>query len=81
MNGFGSRSRHRSTWRARWSWWRDDRRLGYINLRDHVANGDIALTHVGTMHQLSDIFTKPLDEARFVTLRGELGILDPKNLD
>jgi hypothetical protein len=33
------------------------------------------------MYQLADIFTKLLDEARFVTLRGELGILDPKNLD
>ena len=50
-------------------------------LRDHVANRDIALTHVGTMYQLADIFTKPLDKARFVNLRGELGILDPKNLD
>ena len=50
-------------------------------LRDHVANRDIALTHVGTMYQLADIFTKPLDEARFVNLRGELGILDPNNLD
>ena len=50
-------------------------------LRDHVANGDIALTHVGTMDQLADIFTKPLDEARFVALRRELGILEPKNLD
>jgi hypothetical protein len=50
-------------------------------LRDHVANGDISLTHVGTMYQLADIFMMALDEARFVTLRGELGILDPKNLD
>jgi hypothetical protein len=36
---------------------------------------------VGTNYQLADIFTKPLDEARSVALRGELGILDPKNLD
>jgi hypothetical protein len=50
-------------------------------LRDHVARGDIALSHVSTNHQLADIFTKPLDEARFVELRNELGILDPKNLD
>ena len=50
-------------------------------LRDHVANREIELTHLGTMYQLADIFTKPLDEARFVSLRGELGILDPKNLD
>jgi len=50
-------------------------------LRDHVTNGDITLTYVGTNDQLADIFTKPLDEARFVKLRGELGILDPNNLD
>lgn len=50
-------------------------------VRDHVANGDIALTHVGTTYQLADIFTNSLDEARFVNLRGELGILNPKNLD
>jgi hypothetical protein len=50
-------------------------------LRDHVARGDIALSHVSTNHQLVDIFMKPLDEARFVELRNELGILDPKNLD
>jgi hypothetical protein len=49
-------------------------------LRDHVSRGGVALTHVGTNYQLTDIFTKPLDEARFVALR-ELGILDPKNLD
>jgi hypothetical protein len=50
-------------------------------LRDHVARGDIALSHVSTNHQLADIFMKPLDEARFIELRNELGILDPKNLD
>jgi hypothetical protein len=50
-------------------------------LRDHVSRGDVALTHVGTNYQLANIFTKPLDEAQFVALRGELGILDPKNLD
>jgi hypothetical protein len=50
-------------------------------LHDHVANRDIELIHVGTMYQLADIFTKPLDEAQFVKLRGELGILDPNNLD
>jgi hypothetical protein len=36
---------------------------------------------MSTNHQLADIFTKPMDEARFDELRNELGILDPKNLD
>ena len=49
-------------------------------IRDHVARGDIEIAHVSTNHQLADIFTKPLDEARFCELRRELGILDPKNL-
>jgi hypothetical protein len=43
--------------------------------------GDIALSHVSTNRQLADIFMKPLDEAQFVDLRNELGILDPKKLD
>jgi hypothetical protein len=46
-----------------------------------MSQGMILLSHVSTNHQLADIFTKPLDEARFVELRNELGILDPKNLD
>jgi hypothetical protein len=33
--------------------------------RDHVNQGDINLSYVGTNDQLTDIFTKPLDEARF----------------
>jgi hypothetical protein len=49
-------------------------------LRDHETKGDIALTHVGTENQLADIFTKPLDEQRFCSLRSELNILDSRNL-
>jgi hypothetical protein len=49
-------------------------------LRDHKAKGDIALHHVSTERQLSDIFTKPLDEQRFCALRSELNILDSRNL-
>ena len=45
-------------------------------IRDHIQKGDIVLAHVGTDKQLADIFTKPLDEARFCQLRGELGILE-----
>nr|AAL58177.1 putative polyprotein [Oryza sativa Japonica Group] len=38
-------------------------------LRDHETKGDICLTHVRTESQLTDIFTKPLDEKRFCELR------------
>ena len=45
-------------------------------IRDHVAKGNIELLHVNTDNQLADIFTKPLDEARFRELRHELNIMD-----
>jgi hypothetical protein len=38
-------------------------------LRDLVAKNDIMLEGVRTEDQLVDIFTKPLDEARFCKLR------------
>jgi hypothetical protein len=49
---------------------------------NHVnhSKGDIALSHVSTDKQLADIFTKPVDEQRFCTLRSELNILDFCNL-
>ena len=50
-------------------------------IRDHVAKGNIELLHVYTEKQLADIFTKPLDEARFRELRHELNIVDISNLD
>ena len=49
-------------------------------LRYHEAKGDISITHVSTDDQLADIFTKPLDEARFCALRSELNILDSHNV-
>ena len=49
-------------------------------LRDHVAREDIEIFHVGTEKKLADIFTKPLDEARFRELRHELNIVDLSNL-
>ena len=48
-------------------------------LRDHVAKNDISLESVRTDDQLADIFTKPLDEARFCKLRNELNVLDLSN--
>ena len=50
-------------------------------IRDHVAKGDILLEGVRTEDQLADIFTKPLDEARFCLLRNELNVLDFANFN
>jgi hypothetical protein len=49
-------------------------------LRYHETKGDNVLSHVSTDKQLADIFTKPLDEQRFCTLRSDLNILDSRNL-
>ena len=49
-------------------------------IQDHVARGDIALSFVSTKNQLADIFTKPLDEARFCYLRNELNRGDSRSL-
>jgi len=46
-------------------------------LRDHVQKGDIELIYVHTDKQLADIFTKPLDEKRFCSIRHELGMSQP----
>jgi hypothetical protein len=43
-------------------------------LRDHVEKGHIEMRYIDTERQLADIFTKPLEASRFVTLRGEIGI-------
>ena len=45
-------------------------------LRDHMQKGDITLEFVCTNDQLADIFTKPLCDERFSTLRRELGMID-----
>jgi hypothetical protein len=49
-------------------------------LRDHEAKEDIKICHVSIKNQLTDIFTKPLDESRFCFLRIELNILDSHNI-
>jgi hypothetical protein len=49
-------------------------------IRDHVAHGDIELAYVCTKDQLADIFTKPLDEARFGYLRNKLNSIDSRRV-
>jgi hypothetical protein len=46
----------------------------YHFLRDNVEKGMIALIHVPTHDQQAVFFTKPLDQATFTHLRGELGM-------
>jgi hypothetical protein len=53
----------------------------YHFLRDHQQRGDIKIAYVSTKEQLTDIFTRPLDEKTFTKLRNELNILDSRNFD
>jgi hypothetical protein len=46
----------------------------YHFLRDNIEKGKLCLIHVPTQDQLADIFTKPLEQAAFTCLRGELGV-------
>jgi hypothetical protein len=46
-------------------------------LRDNVEKGNIDLIHVPTEKQLADILTKPLDQATFARLRGDIGVVFP----
>ena len=48
----------------------------YHFTREHATNGTIELIFVPTEKQLADIFTKPLDEATFTRLVGEIGMLN-----
>jgi hypothetical protein len=55
--------------------------IRYHFLRDHQQKGDIEIGYVSTHNQLSNIFTKPLDENTFNKLRNELNMLDSQNFD
>lgn len=43
--------------------------IKYHHFRSHVARGDIKIQWIDTKHQLADIFTKPLAEPLFASLR------------
>ena len=45
-------------------------------IRDHVLKNDISIGFVDSLNQIADIFTKLLNEAQFVKIRRELGMLD-----
>nr|GEU65904.1 copia protein [Tanacetum cinerariifolium] len=50
--------------------------IRYHFIRDHIFKGDIELHFVPTQYQLTDIFTKPLDEPTFKRLIVELAMLN-----
>nr|GEZ17054.1 hypothetical protein [Tanacetum cinerariifolium] len=50
--------------------------IRYHFIKDHILKGDIELHFIFTEYQLADIFTKPLDEPTFTTLKAELGMLN-----
>jgi hypothetical protein len=57
----------------------------HIEIRNHfiqnpIARGDIELSFIGTKDQLADIFTKWLDDKRFIELRYELNLIDSSNV-
>ena len=54
--------------------------IRYHFIQDHIRQGEIELNYVNTHDNLADIFTKPLDEARFRELRHELNIIDSSNV-
>ena len=45
-------------------------------IRDHVKKKNVRIEYVCTEKQLADIFTKPLNEARFIQLKTELGMIE-----
>ena len=43
--------------------------IKYHRFREEVKKGTVSIYHVGTKDQIADIFTKPLDESLFKSLR------------
>ncbi|GJU71440.1 hypothetical protein Tco_1262845 [Tanacetum coccineum] len=50
--------------------------IRYHFIKDHILKGDIELHFIPAKYQLTDIFTKPLDEPTSTRLKAELGMLD-----
>jgi hypothetical protein len=46
--------------------------IKYHNFREEIKKGTVSIYHLGTKDQIADIFTKPLDESIFKSLRVKL---------
>jgi hypothetical protein len=46
--------------------------IKYYHFREEVSKGTISIHHMRTEEQIADILTKPLPEASFRKLRGEI---------
>ncbi|KAI3523294.1 hypothetical protein L1887_01354 [Cichorium endivia] len=55
--------------------------IRYHFLKDNIRKGHIELHFVPTEEQVADIFTKPLDENKFLHFLGRLGMLNLDRLD
>lgn len=52
--------------------------IAHHYIRERVATGEIALSHVSSQDNVADIFTKPLSRILFEKLRSELGLVSTK---
>ena len=50
--------------------------IRYHFIRNLVEDKVLELCFIPTEHQLADLFTKPLDSSRFVSLRKAIGVCD-----
>lgn len=48
--------------------------IDYHFIRGQVQQGQLRVAHVNTNDQLVDALTKPLQRARFIELRGKIGV-------
>ena len=62
---------------------RTDARTKHIQVKYHytrelVRNGDVEIQRISTRQMVADIFTKPIDAAKFLWCRDQLGVRDLK---
>ena len=51
--------------------------IRYHFIKDNIQKGYIELHFINTEDQIADVFTKALDETKFLYFLGRLGMLNP----